>query len=81
MRWNYGIVCTPDGDDSLYSVHEIYHEDNDEKGRSWTETPVTFEASNIPELEEMLRSALKDISLARLSSHHHRTFVDLREPT
>ena len=79
MRWNYGIVCTNDGEDDLYSVHEIYHDINDEKGRSWTETPVTFEASSFPELEEMLRDALKDVASARLSSHHQRTFVDLRE--
>ena len=72
MKWNYGVVRTVDDGVEMFSVHEIFHDEDG--GKSWTAEPVTFVADTLAELEEVVRTALNDVKSAK--TNRKRAFVD-----
>lgn len=53
-KWNYRVIRSVGEDETLYSVHEVYYDDEG-KPESWTCEPVDLSA-------ESVRALMKDVA-------------------
>ena len=70
MTWNYRIVATVDGDETMYGIHEVYYDDG--KPVSYTTNPVPCVGDDLQELYrsfEQMRMAFGMPSLTEKDFH------------
>jgi hypothetical protein len=54
MSWNYRVVRSPNAEEGISAIHEVYCSEASGEPRSWTENPVDVSAENLDGLRWVL---------------------------